>query len=248
MPLFFFYPRIFHILKESFRKKGGIAVIKEVKGDLLMADTYYIAHQVNCRGKMGAGVAYQIRRYLLGERGYNDYRAICRNKPPKQLLGANQYYPIKNGQVVVNMFGEDIPTGKGIDTDYDALRKCLLNLRIAMEEEHKDASIPGYLGCGLAGGSWDFVYTTMILPIFQKISQTLYIVYREDSILKLWREFQDVPYSNTGRLKESWHGFELFTDTFFIWKWFEDTFHVSVTEDLLKEKYDDMPLRLSEQS
>ena len=41
-------------------------MIKEIKDDLLKAGTYYIAHQVNCRGKMGAGVAYQIRRHVLG--------------------------------------------------------------------------------------------------------------------------------------------------------------------------------------
>ena len=55
-------------------------MVKEIKGDLLKAGTYYIAHQVNCRGKMGAGVAYQIRRHVLGERGYNDYRAVCRHE------------------------------------------------------------------------------------------------------------------------------------------------------------------------
>lgn len=217
-------------------------MIKEIKGDLLQTDTYYIAHQVNCQGKMGAGVAYQIRKHLLGERGYNDYRAICRNKTPKQLLGANQYYPIKDGKVVVNMFGENVPTGKEIDTDYEALRKCLLNLKIAMEQKHKDASIPGYLGCGLAGGSWDYVYTSMILPIFKDSVQTLYIIYREDSLLRLWLDFQDVTSTSNGAIAESWHGFELFTDTFFIWSWFERTFQISVLKDFLKEKDDISPL------
>ena len=62
-----------------------------------------------------------------------------------------------------------------------------------MEREHRDASIPGYLGCGLAGGCWDYVYTSIILPVFKDSSQTLYIIYRNDSILKLWNEFQNVP-------------------------------------------------------
>ena len=149
-------------------------MVKEIKGDLLKAGTYYIAHQVNCRGKMGAGVAYQIRRHVLGERGYNDYRAVCRNKSPEKLLGTNQYYPVKGGQVVVNMFGEDIPTGPENDTDYEALQKCLENLKHSMEREHRDASIPGYIGCGLADGCWDYVYTSIILPIFKDSNQTLY--------------------------------------------------------------------------
>ena len=217
-------------------------MIKEIKGDLLKTGTYYIAHQVNCRGKMGAGVAYQIRRHVLGERGYNDYRAVCRNKSPEKLLGTNQYYPIKGGQVVVNMFGEDIPTGTENDTDYEALQKCLENLKHSMEREHRDASIPGYIGCGLAGGCWDYVYTSIILPIFKDSNQTLYIIYRDDSILKLWNEFQDVPCTRGGAISESWHGFEIFTDTFLIWKWFEETFDLSVRRDLLKERDDLTPL------
>ncbi len=33
-------------------------MIKEIMGDLIKMDTHFIAHQVNCRGVMGAGVAY----------------------------------------------------------------------------------------------------------------------------------------------------------------------------------------------
>ena len=187
-------------------------------------------------------MAYQIRRHVLGERGYNDYRAVCRNKSPEKLLGTNQYYPVKGGQVVVNMFGEDIPTGTENDTDYEALQKCLENLKHSMEREHRDASIPGYIGCGLAGGCWDYVYTSIILPIFKDSNQTLYIIYRDDSILKLWNEFQDVPCTRGGAISESWHGFEIFTDTFLIWKWFEETFDLSVRRDLLKERDDLTPL------
>ena len=213
-----------------------------MKGDLLKADTYYIAHQVNCCGKMGAGVALQIRKHLLGDRGFNDYRAICRNKSPEKLLGTNQYYPIKNGKMIVNMFGEDIPTDTEIDTDYKALWKCLENLMHSMERERRDASIPGYLGCGLAGGCWDFVFTSIILPIFKDCRQTLYIVYREDSLQKLWREFTKVPCTKDGTISESWHGFEIFVDSFFIWKWFEETFDMNVQRDLLREKDDITPI------
>ena len=37
-------------------------MIKERKGNLLQADAPMIAHQVNCQGVMGAGIARQIRK------------------------------------------------------------------------------------------------------------------------------------------------------------------------------------------
>ena len=61
-------------------------MVKEIKGDLLKAGTYYIAHQVNCRGKMGAGVAYQIRRHVLGERGYNETVVLLSKLNAKQHI------------------------------------------------------------------------------------------------------------------------------------------------------------------
>lgn len=217
-------------------------MIKEIMGDLIKMDTHFIAHQVNCRGVMGAGVAYQVRRRLLGEQSYNDYRAICRNMNFRKLLGTNQYCPIKSGQVVVNMFGENVPTGTKVDTDYKALWRCLEDLKRSMEQKEKDAAIPGYLGSGLAGGCWEFVYTSIICPLFADCNQTLYIVYRDDSILRLWNEFQDVPRNKNGGISETWHGFEIFTDSFFIVKWFENTFKIRAWEDLLGKQDDITPL------
>lgn len=40
-------------------------MIYEIKGDLLKAEETFIAHQVNCKGVMGAGVAKQIKNKLL---------------------------------------------------------------------------------------------------------------------------------------------------------------------------------------
>ena len=47
-------------------------MLKERKGNLLQADTPMIAHQVNCQGVMGAGIARQIRKDFLTAGQYRD--------------------------------------------------------------------------------------------------------------------------------------------------------------------------------
>lgn len=61
--------------------------MRELRGNLLNATENIIMHQVNCKGVMGAGVAYQIRRYLLSDYEYERYRDLCKNHTAKELLG-----------------------------------------------------------------------------------------------------------------------------------------------------------------
>lgn len=53
-------------------------MIKERKGNLLQEDTPMIAHQVNCQGVMGAGIARQIRKNLLTAGQYREYQQLCK--------------------------------------------------------------------------------------------------------------------------------------------------------------------------
>ena len=62
-------------------------MIKERKGDLLRSDVAIIAHQVNCQGVMGAGVARQIRHRILTAEQYRAYQQLCR-KNKEELLGS----------------------------------------------------------------------------------------------------------------------------------------------------------------
>lgn len=113
---------------------------------------------------------------------------------------------------VAHLFGENIPTGKGRDTDYKALEDAVINLKIIARQHRLPAAVPGYLGCGLT------------------------IVYLMDSVKMLWQEFGDVPMDpETERIEEDWHGFKKSTCREEIWHWFEDTFDVRVV-DLLYGK------------
>jgi hypothetical protein len=43
---------------------------------------------------------------------------------------------------------------------------------------------------------------------------------------KLWREFSDIPVNEDDEIEERFLGFEIGTDRFEIWHWFEENFDV----------------------
>ena len=60
-----------------------------INGDLLKSSCIYIAHQVNCMGKMNSGVAKQIREtYPTVFKEYQDFIEINKDiLPGKEMLG-----------------------------------------------------------------------------------------------------------------------------------------------------------------
>ena len=131
-------------------------MIKEVCGDLLKQPVDIIAHQTNCAGVMGAGIAKQIKQQLLTSDEYNKYVKICREKGA-ELLGTTQLLEAPDGRIIANCFGENIPTGKGKDTDYDALMHSIARVRNYAKQDNLTVGVPGLIGCGLAGGEWHIV-------------------------------------------------------------------------------------------
>ena len=151
-------------------------MIIEKKGDLLREENCILAHQVNCRGVMGAGVAKQIRDKILTKEDFQRYRDVCKITPSDELLG-QVLLSLHGKKPVANLFAEDKPTGDKVDTDYRALYLCLIRLRNYAEKCNPVAEIavPKYLGCGLAGGDWGIVYK-MIQKLFKNHPVTVRIV------------------------------------------------------------------------
>lgn len=210
-------------------------MIKERKGDLLQTDAPMIAHQVNCRGVMGAGIARRIRKYLLTVGQYREYQQLCK-KNKENLLGACYLtQQIDALRYVAHLFAENVPTGNRLDTEYWALRQSLTSMMfLAAQKEVSQIAIPGYLGCGLAGGDWELVYNRILVPLFSKSCFTLTILYLPDSIRRLWTEFGDIPMDpKTECIEQTWHGFPAGTHREEIWHWFEETFQISVAKDLM---------------
>lgn len=158
-------------------------MIEIINGDLLQSNLPLIAHQTNCLGVMGAGIARSIKNKWSNV--YTQYADICKNfEDSKDLLGKCQIcvtgeFPIK---FVANLFGEysfteSVAPFENRHTDYDALKKALLNLKAFCEDEEvTEVGIPYKLGCGLAGGDWDGVVYPMLQELFANDSTiTLYI-------------------------------------------------------------------------
>ena len=150
-------------------------MINEIKGNALNVECNILAHQTNYFGVMGGGIAFQIRKQLLSKQNFDDYQKYC-NELKENALGTMQILTIDSGKQIANLFGQ-----YDWDTDYDALNKSmkLLEEYARTKTEHQTVVIPGYIGCGIAGGDWDIVYNEIIKPIFEKSSVNLTIVYFE---------------------------------------------------------------------
>lgn len=140
-------------------------MIVEREGDILQSGADVICHQVNCMGVMGGGLARQIRDKYPDV--YQQYQSKC--DADNYCLGDVQYCG-EAEVIIANMFAQ---FGYGRDkqyTDYDALKRCLKNVRGALQiysHHHSNyrVAFPHGLGCGLAGGDWAIVHG-MIDEIF----------------------------------------------------------------------------------
>ena len=157
-----------------------------INGDLLKSQCYYIAHQVNCMGKMNSGVAKQIREtYPHVFKAYCDF--IKDNKdlfPGKEMLGQVlvAYGDLKHE--VINVFGQ---YNYGYDghqyTSYEALKE---GFTTAIEDIRSSKhipwdiqipiAIPFNIGCCRGGGDWNEV--KQILEQIEKDKNVLFIAYK----------------------------------------------------------------------
>jgi|688.fasta_scaffold573284_2 O-acetyl-ADP-ribose deacetylase (regulator of RNase III) len=144
-------------------------MIKIAKGNILEATEDIIAHQTNCMGVMGGGLAKQIRDKYPNV--YKEYKSFC-NKA-QLLFGNVQLITCSDGKTIANLFGQ---YGYGNDkqyTDYKALEESLENMLFLIRPFKKSIALPYKLGCGLAGGDWNIVYK-IIEKVFEDYDVTIY--------------------------------------------------------------------------
>lgn len=131
-------------------------MIIEYNGDLLDANMDIIAHQVNCKGAMGAGIAKQIHaKYPKVAR---EYKGFLNKTPDSEILGQCQIVSVNDGNKwVANLFGQ---YGYGRDrrhTNYEVLEIAMTKLKDYAKERNLTVGLPYGIGCGLAGGDWEIV-------------------------------------------------------------------------------------------
>lgn len=122
-----------------------------IEGDLLDIHRGILAHQVNCMGVMGAGLALQIAdkwpkvraAYMAQFKLGWDLGRVQLVNVGSELWVANcasQYYIARRGTLA--------------PTDYDAVAACFKTLRGQAQHDGTIVYLPWNYGCGLAGGDW----------------------------------------------------------------------------------------------
>lgn len=131
-------------------------------GNLLDAPQKVIAHQVNCQGKMGSGVAKAIRdKYPIVYEQYMSFYNwnLQKNMPPKMPGGQAAFIKVNDNREVVNLYGQ-------VDYGYDgkrytnyALLSLALNEMFYLLKENDDieVAIPYNMGCDRGGADWHVV-------------------------------------------------------------------------------------------
>ena len=127
-------------------------------------DNGIICHQVNCMGKMGAGLALKIRKKwpIVYQRYFRD----------EIKLGSVQIIQVAPSLIVANLVGQ---YGYGRDkryTNYPALMNCFIDLQKISDKLKLQIYIPYKIGCSNAGGDWEIVekliYETIKNPMICK--------------------------------------------------------------------------------
>ena len=161
--------------------------IKIIDGDLFTTKARIIAHQVNCQGVMGSGVAKQIRQ--RNPQMFLNYARTCAaaKRTGRSPLGTNlilhtdadadSYVPgtmLYTGQYICNMFAQNMYGYDGRRyTDIDALRSCFTHLAQYAREDGLIVAMPYKVGCVRGGANWEIVYK-MIEEIFQDVDVELW--------------------------------------------------------------------------
>ena len=155
-----------------------------LKGDLLETPFEIIAHQVNCQGKMGSGVAKQIAEKFPYV--YEEYVKAIKDYGAGEMFGKAQVVNTNSGKkFIFNIFGQyDYGYDGRRYTDYDAFRCAFQNAIDIYRDYRKDWShqititIPYKIGCDRGGGDWSVV--KQILEKIEEDCNVIFVAYKLD--------------------------------------------------------------------
>ena len=163
-------------------------IIKQ--GNVLHTPIRCIAHQVNCQGVMGGGVARQIK--ALYPNVYDDYvsyikdyKELYNKSPLGECFICETNELIDDAHIIMNVFGQDRYGTDRRYTDYNALKDGLMKGIDYLQDlsrsgkcwmgQNFSIAIPYNIGCGLAGGDWKVVKE--ILENIEAIKDVLFVAY-----------------------------------------------------------------------
>ena len=151
-------------------------------GDVLNTDCWIIAHQVNCQGVMGGGLARQIKdRYpdaYINYREYIEDYKDCNGTVPLGTILETRH----GAREIWHVFGQEFYGTDKQYTDYEAV-EAAFKTRIRdyrcenhVQEAQIPIAIPLYFGCGLGGGDWSVMKS--YLEQIEQDEDVLFIAYK----------------------------------------------------------------------
>lgn len=163
-------------------------MIEIIEGDIFDTECKVIAHQVNCMGVMGSGLAREIKNRWSNV--FFEYLETIK-RLDHSCLGGCLIVEAEPGRYIANLFGQyyykgffDDPElymrqspekrpeineqGKAIRfTNYEALYNSISRLKTEMIKYKVDSvSFPWRLGSDRGGGNWEIIMT-MIEEVFK---------------------------------------------------------------------------------
>lgn len=156
-------------------------ITRYINDDITKTSCQAIAHGVNCQGVMGSGVAKALyEAFPVVKEYYLKYYQVMKPKISRtsELLGYVDPVFI-NDRVIFNCFTQD---KYGNDStryvDYPAVVDCFRELVDNYEQDIFDGplAIPK-IGCGLAGGNWEFMEQLINDVVGNKLE--IWVYYKE---------------------------------------------------------------------
>jgi O-acetyl-ADP-ribose deacetylase (regulator of RNase III) len=151
-------------------------MLKVVTGNLLNETKGILVHGVNCQGKMGAGIALQIKQHY--PYAFNSYLAFCRGRgyEAQHMLGCVDFVQMSDQLIIANAFIQDTygPGGRRY-VSYDAIDRCFAEVRQQAIRTGLPVKYPR-IGAGLAGGNWDVISTIINANLPLEIDQALFVM------------------------------------------------------------------------
>lgn len=138
-------------------------MVLEIKGDITAINKGIILHQVNCQNAMGSGVAKAISsKYPIVKQKYHE---LFKTNSGEKLFGKLQGVVINENLIIMNSFSQ-FSYGNAYKNGicFTDMGKLVFNIKKALlyaEKNNTKLYIPKRIGCGLAGGNWDELYSQL---------------------------------------------------------------------------------------
>lgn len=139
--------------------------VQFLTGDIFYTNAQTIAHGCNCNGRMGAGIARDIKKRHPGM--FREYKSLCHRE---QLLPGGYYLYKESEPWILNLATQDTLGGARIEY----VEECLENFTEYYEQEGITSLAMPRVAAGLGGLQWEDV-KKLLTDILGQLPISVYV-------------------------------------------------------------------------